>query len=194
MALIIFLIIIGIPVLELSVLIDVGADIGALPTVALCLLTAGVGLSLVRMQGLRVFQDMQVKTRTAEPVGANLIHGFFLLIAGIFLFIPGFITDFFGALLLFPFVRLMLGRAGMARIMTKANWNSGVRFTSTTYQSTPYNTAHDHDTDKNAADQGGGVTIDGEFTHSDQAESDTTLGPKAPRPASTSIKKGTEPD
>jgi len=121
MALIIFLLILAIPVLELSVLIDVGGEIGALSTVMLCLVTAAVGLSLVRMQGMRIFHDMQTKTRAGEAVGENLIHGFFLLIAGVFLFIPGFITDFFGALLLLPFVRLMLGKAGLAHMVVRSN-------------------------------------------------------------------------
>lgn len=120
MAWIIFLLIIGLPVLELTVLIDVGDEIGAFNTVLMCLLTAGIGLSLVRMQGMKVFQDMQVRASAGEPVGDNLIHGFFLLIAGVCLFIPGFITDTFGALLLVPFFRLALGKAGMAHMVVKS--------------------------------------------------------------------------
>jgi len=119
MAWIIFLLIIGLPVLELSVLIDVGDEIGAFNTVLMCLLTAAVGLSLVRMQGLKVFQDMQQQSRVGDPIGDTLVHGFFLLIAGVCLFIPGFVTDAFGALLLIPFVRLALGRAGMAHMVVK---------------------------------------------------------------------------
>lgn len=119
MAWIIFLLIIGMPVLELTVLIDVGDEIGAFNTVLVCLLTAGIGLSLVRMQGIKVFQDMQLKASAGEPVGDSLIHGFFLLVAGVCLFIPGFITDTFGALLLVPFIRLALGKAGMAHMVVK---------------------------------------------------------------------------
>jgi len=160
MAVIIFLLIIAIPVVELSVLIDVGAEIGAISTVALCLLTAAVGLSLVRMQGMRIFQDMQLKARAGEPVGDNLIHGFFLLIAGVFLFIPGFITDFFGALLLLPFVRLMLGRAGMAHMVVRSSmYNASFR-----------NDSFGGTDSKNKSD---GVTIDGEYTSTKKTENKT---------------------
>jgi UPF0716 protein FxsA len=165
MALIIFLLIIGIPVLELSVLIDVGGEIGALPTVALCLLTAGIGLSLVRMQGLRIFRDIQAKTQKGEAVGEDLIHGLFLLVAGIFLFIPGFITDFFGALLLVPFVRLMLGRAGLAHIVVKTNISTGAsRGFRGGFRSGPH--------DGTAPTDNTGPTIEGEFTQEDTEKTD----------------------
>lgn len=160
MALIIFVLIISIPIVELSVLIDVGGEIGALSTVALCLLTAAIGLSLVKMQGMRVIADMQAKAQAGEAFGDNLIHGLFLLIAGIFLFIPGFITDFFGALLLIPFVRLALGRAGMAHMVVRTNVGGN-----------PFGQRPD------GGDSGrtsGGVTIDGEFSHTGDSEPPTS--------------------
>ncbi|GHF15277.1 hypothetical protein GCM10017044_06770 [Kordiimonas sediminis] len=115
MPLIILLLLLGLPVLELAVLIDVGAEIGAISTVFLCLLTAATGLYLVRLQGLKVIQDLQNAAAKGGAVEAQLVHGFFLLIAGICLFIPGFLTDALGALLLIPPVRLFLGRAGLRR-------------------------------------------------------------------------------
>jgi len=125
MAIIILLLIIGLPLLELSVLIDVGGEIGAFSTVLLCFITAGIGLSLVRLQGLTVLRNMQTASRDKQPVGEALIHGFFLLVAGIFLFIPGFVTDFFGALLLVPPVRLLLGKAGLAHIIVRRTYREG---------------------------------------------------------------------
>lgn len=129
MPLLILLLILSLPVVELAILIDIGGEIGALPAVGLCILTAAVGLSIVRMQGMRVFQDMQAATRTGEPVGASLVHGFFLAIAGVFLFIPGFMTDFVGALLLIPPLRLALGRLGMARFVARGNMRSHTQST-----------------------------------------------------------------
>ncbi len=117
MPLIIFLLILALPVVELTILIDIGGEIGALPTVALCILTAAVGLSLVKRQGMRVFQDMQAASRDGGALAASLVHGFFLAIAGVFLFIPGFMTDFVGALLLIPPVRLGLGKLGLAQFV-----------------------------------------------------------------------------
>lgn len=110
----ILFIFIGVPLIELSVLIEVGEDIGALSTVALCLLTAAVGLSLIRMQGLKVIADIQQASTNGKPIVEPLVHGFFLLVAGVCLFFPGFVTDALGALLLVPPIRLMLGRAGLA--------------------------------------------------------------------------------
>jgi len=117
MPLIIFLLILAVPVVELAVLIDIGEEIGALPTVALCILTAAVGLSIVKRQGMRVFQDMQAASQDGGALGASLVHGFFLAIAGVFLFIPGFMTDLVGALLLIPPVRMALGKLGLAQFV-----------------------------------------------------------------------------
>ncbi|PCI60557.1 MAG: hypothetical protein COB37_09440 [Kordiimonadales bacterium] len=154
---IIFALLIGIPAAELYVLIGVGSEIGAFSTLMLCLLSAAIGLSLVRMQGVRVFQNMQAATQTGEPVGENLIHGFFLLLAGVCLFIPGFLTDFVGALLLVPFVRVILGKAGLARIVVKANFQTA----SGNDGGGPHNGPGMHS---------GGVTIDGEFTTKNEDE------------------------
>lgn len=114
MAWIFLILFVGVPLMELSVLIEVGSDIGALATVALCLLTAAVGLSLIRMQGLKVIADIQQASQAGGPVVEPLVHGFFLLISGVCLFFPGFVTDAVGALLLIPPIRLALGRAGIA--------------------------------------------------------------------------------
>jgi len=95
-------------------LIEVGSDIGAFSTILLCLLTAAVGLSLIRMQGLKVVADLQNASVDGQPLVEPLVHGFFLLIAGVCLFFPGFITDAIGGLLLISQVRLALGRAGLA--------------------------------------------------------------------------------
>ena len=159
MAWIILLIFIGGPLLELSVLIDVGGEIGAVPTVLLCVLTAAIGLSLVRLQGLKVLRNMQEATQRGDAVGENLIHGFFLLLAGVCLFIPGFITDAFGALLLIPMVRLFLGKAGLAHVVVRsnmrANWGK--------------HTSHHHDNSSI-----GGVTIDGEY-HKEESQTEPTV-------------------
>lgn len=114
MAWVFLLIFVGVPLIELSVLIEVGSDIGAFSTILLCLLTAAVGLSLIRMQGLKVVADLQNASQDGQPLVEPLVHGFFLLIAGVCLFFPGFITDAIGGLLLIPPVRLALGRAGLA--------------------------------------------------------------------------------
>ncbi len=123
MAWIFLLVFVGVPLVELSVLIEVGSDIGAFSTIVLCLLTAGVGLSLIRMQGLKVVADLQTASAGDRPIVEPLVHGFFLLIAGVCLFFPGFITDAIGGLLLIPPVRLALGRAGLAGAAARGSRN-----------------------------------------------------------------------
>lgn len=119
MGLVILMLFVAVPLLELSILIEVGSDIGAVATIALCLLTAGVGLSLIRMQGLKVIADLQAASAEGGPIVEPVIHGFFLLVAGLFLFFPGFMTDALGGLLLVPPIRLMLGRLGIAKAAAK---------------------------------------------------------------------------
>jgi UPF0716 protein FxsA len=118
MPLIILLLILAIPVVELSILIDIGGEIGALPTVLLCLLTAAVGLSIVRAQGISTLQNLQGQNVEGQRIGASLVHGFFLAVAGLFLLIPGFVTDIIGGLLLIPPLRLWLGRGITGWLMT----------------------------------------------------------------------------
>jgi len=123
MPLLFFFLIIGIPVIELIVLIEVGSHIGAINTVALSIVTAGIGIFLVRLQGIQVMTRMSAATRTDEAVAAPLIHGFFLLVAGFFLLIPGFITDMVGALLLVPPLRLLIAARVLKRVRKQHGFN-----------------------------------------------------------------------
>jgi UPF0716 protein FxsA len=115
MPLLILLILIGLPMAEISLFIEVGGEIGAGSTIILTIFTAVAGLALARLQGFAVLARMQESMARGQPPVGELIHGFFLFIAGIFLFLPGFLTDAIGVLLLLPPVRILLGRAGLQR-------------------------------------------------------------------------------
>lgn len=104
------LLLIGLPLIEIAVFVEVGESIGAGWTIILTVLTALWGIALVRIQGLQVLYRMQTAVDAGEPPVAELVHGFFLLIAGFLLLIPGFVGDAVGALFLIPQVRLWLGR------------------------------------------------------------------------------------
>ncbi len=109
MPLVLLIIVVGLPIVELFVLIEVGGRIGGLYTIGLVLLTAAGGLFLVRLQGMSVLARAQ--SHLAEnrvPVG-EIVDGLFLLLAGGFLLFPGFITDAFGLLLLIPVLRRIIG-------------------------------------------------------------------------------------
>lgn len=98
-----FLIIV--PLLELYVLIQVGSEIGAFPTIALTILTAIVGGWLMRYQGISTMQNAQIAMAEGRPPAKEMLEGVFIFVGGLFLLLPGFMTDALGLLFLLPPVR-----------------------------------------------------------------------------------------
>lgn len=93
------------PLVELYVLIEVGSHIGALATIALSLFTAVLGGALVRLQGFAVLFRVQESMARAQVPALELMEGAMLLLVGVALLLPGFITDAVGFLLLIPPLR-----------------------------------------------------------------------------------------
>ena len=105
------LLFIVLPVLEMWVLITVGREIGALPTIGLVFLTAIIGVTLLRRQGISTLARAQEKMRTGDIPAQEMVEGIFLAVGGALLLTPGFITDFLGFACLIPGLRqLLLGR------------------------------------------------------------------------------------
>lgn len=119
MLFILFFIFIVVPVIEITVLIEVGEQLGAFTTVALVILTAAIGASLVRSQGLQTLMNAQKKMQQGEQPGQEVIEGVMLAIAGVMLVTPGFVTDFLGLILLLPFSRQFFANKLLARIIIK---------------------------------------------------------------------------
>ncbi|WP_445354910.1 FxsA family protein [Microbulbifer sp. EKSA008] len=104
------LLFIALPVLEMWVLIAVGSEIGALPTIGLVILTAVVGVTLLRRQGISTLMRAQEKMQAGNIPAKEMVEGIFLAVGGVLLLTPGFITDFFGFICLIPGLRnLLLG-------------------------------------------------------------------------------------
>jgi UPF0716 protein FxsA len=99
------LLIIGLPLIEIYVMIRVGGEIGAFPTIALAVLTAALGIWLVRHQGFGLLMRIRDMTDRGEVPALEVMDGALLLIAGLFLLLPGFLTDTVGFLLLIPVLR-----------------------------------------------------------------------------------------
>jgi len=112
---IIFILFITVPLLELYVLIEVGSGIGGLSTIALCLFTAALGGYLIRWQGIRTLLSAQQQVSQGALPAEHLLHGIFLAMAGLLLFLPGLITDTIGFLLLIPPFRSLLIRKAAKR-------------------------------------------------------------------------------
>lgn len=105
------LLFIVLPVLELWLLIKVGSVIGALPTIALVLLTAIVGVAMLRRQGLATLLRANQKLEQGQIPAREMLDGLFLAAGGALLLTPGFITDILGLLCLIPGLRqLVFGR------------------------------------------------------------------------------------
>ncbi|KIL53245.1 hypothetical protein KP77_02210 [Jeotgalibacillus alimentarius] len=99
------LLIIIIPAIEIAILISAGNLIGVIPTVLLIILTGIVGAYLAKSQGLQALKKVQNMTVFDGGPGDAVIDGLCILIGGVLLLTPGFVTDTIGFLLLIPFTR-----------------------------------------------------------------------------------------
>ena len=97
-----------VPIVEIYLLIQVGQVIGALWTVFLVVLTAVVGVWLLKIQGMSTLMRAQEKMQTGQMPAQEMLEGMGLLLAGAFLLTPGFFTDTVGFLLLLPPTRAWL--------------------------------------------------------------------------------------
>lgn len=120
MGLFLLFIFIAVPVIEIGLFIQVGGFIGLLPTLAIVVITAVLGTYLLRRQGLSIVLKLQAEFAQGQLPVENLIHGAFIVVAGLLLLTPGFFTDFIGFSLFIPQVRLMAGRFIGKQIKNKA--------------------------------------------------------------------------
>ncbi|WP_413730279.1 MULTISPECIES: FxsA family protein [unclassified Shewanella] len=181
--LIMLIIFVLIPVVELSVLIRVGEVLGSWNTVALVILTAVVGVSLVRSQGVSTLMSVQKKLAVGEAPGQEIVEGMMLAMAGILLLIPGFVTDLIGLILLTPITRAPLARYFYQRmqlkVVTGAQFRAGAN---------PFEPPHQRG-------QGGDV-FEGEFERkadpSDKRPESHQLGEESHQPEEESHQPGGE--
>ena len=111
---ILFLLLIGVPAIEIFIMIKVGQNIGALNTISLILLTAITGIYFAKIAGLNTLRSAIYKlyeNKNQIPL-FEIISGASIAFAALLLIIPGFITDVFGFLLLigiFWFILIGIG-------------------------------------------------------------------------------------
>ena len=94
-----------IPAIEIALFIQIGGAIGVIPTLLLIVVTAVLGVTLLRMQGLLTLVRVQESLDRGEIPAIELVEGLMLLISGAFLLTPGFFTDAVGFAVLVPAVR-----------------------------------------------------------------------------------------
>ncbi len=102
------LVFIVVPLIEIGLFIEIGGVIGALPTIGLIILTAVIGVALIRLQGMLTLARVREKLDRREVPAIDLIEGLILLVAAALLLTPGFFTDGVGFLVLVPGIRRTL--------------------------------------------------------------------------------------
>tara|TARA_B100001564_G_C20165463_1_gene457290 strand:- start:117 stop:536 length:420 start_codon:yes stop_codon:yes gene_type:complete len=103
-----FLLFIGVPALEVFLMIKIGGEIGALNTVSLILLTAIVGIYFAKIEGIKTMRSGVMNMYQNKIPIYEMISGASIAIAALLLIIPGFFTDTIGFLILIPFTRKIL--------------------------------------------------------------------------------------
>ena len=99
---ILIILFVAIPLLELAVLIEVGKSLGVFTTIFFVISTGIAGAYLTRNQGFQIFFRIREQMRQGQFPADSLIEGLLILIGGLTLLTPGFITDTIGFLCLLP--------------------------------------------------------------------------------------------
>jgi len=102
------IIIIGIPILEITLMIKLGQQIGALNTVLLIFLTATIGIYCAKLEGLNTIKSGLTNIYQNRVPVYEIISGASIAFAACLLIFPGFVSDTIGFLLLIPFTRKFL--------------------------------------------------------------------------------------
>ena len=153
---ILFLLFLSIPLLEIYLLLKVGSSIGVLPTVILVVLTAVIGVWLLRLQGFATLTKAQQSLAQGEMPATAMLEGLMLFIAGALLLTPGFFTDTIGFIFLIPVSRIWIAKS----ILKKGMLSGAVGFQSTSFQQRTKNTGNTYESSSE--------TIEGEFIAHDE--------------------------
>tara|TARA_Y100000996_G_C22491635_1_gene630456 strand:+ start:832 stop:1239 length:408 start_codon:yes stop_codon:yes gene_type:complete len=112
---------IAIPAIEIYVMIKIGQNIGAFSTVSLIFITAIIGVYFAKLEGLNTLRSGVYNLYKNKIPLYEMISGATIALAAILLIIPGFITDFFGFILLFPPTRKIIINSFLKRKNIKNN-------------------------------------------------------------------------
>lgn len=111
------------PLIEIGLFVEIGGAIGLWPTLAWVLLSAVLGVAILRSQGQEVAMRLRGGLRGIDPL-SPLAHGALRGLAAFLLILPGFLTDAMGLLLLLPPVRMALVAALARRVQMRAGAES----------------------------------------------------------------------
>jgi UPF0716 protein FxsA len=164
-----FLLFAILPIIEIAILINVGDQIGGWYTVAIVIITAFAGAHLVRQQGLNTLMQAQRKMQSGTMPGQEMAEGLLLVIAGVLLVTPGFITDGIGFLLSLPMTRPLIAK-GLVKHLSLKVINPSFNGNFSQHQQPPSSTDQSED------------IIEGEFEHKDKQPTNPTLNDDLRKP------------
>ena len=120
------LLLLAIPLLEIAAFIIIGGQIGVLATLAMVFVTAVIGSILLRVQGFGLINRIRSETEQGRVPGRELVHGVMILIAGVLLLTPGFVTDTLGFLLFVPAIRDIGWHIVKDRVVVSTGFGGGL--------------------------------------------------------------------
>ncbi|MBT8494634.1 MAG: FxsA family protein [Deltaproteobacteria bacterium] len=116
MGLVLAALFIGVPALEIVLLVKVGGAIGGWWTFAAVVGTGVLGAALAKHQGTAALEDVRTALSTGQKVGSSVAAALLLLVASVLLVTPGFVTDAVGFALLLPWTRRLVAVPLAARL------------------------------------------------------------------------------
>jgi UPF0716 protein FxsA len=154
---------ITLPFLEVILLVKLWSSLGFLATLGLMILAGAVGAAVIAQQSGGAFRQALEAAGRGETPHAAVLDGMFLMLAGVFLLIPGLITDAMGLLLLVPPVRHWVARRTFESILRNAAFDAGNASEAPRdgHPRDPFGGAH-------RAPPGKGPVIEGEFQRLDE--------------------------
>jgi UPF0716 protein FxsA len=133
-----FVAFIGLPILEIYVILQVGEAIGVVPTIALLILDSVLGAWLMRSQGRIVWRRFTAALAEGRPPAREVLDGALVIVGGALQLAPGFVTDAFGFFLVVPPTRAIVRRMLVRRLarggaMRVGGWAASRRARPTSY-------------------------------------------------------------
>ncbi|MEZ8826626.1 FxsA family protein [Vibrio amylolyticus] len=165
---ILLLLFIFVPIIEIGLFIQVGDYLGLWPTISLVLVTAFVGASLVRSQGLQTLKSVQGRLNQGELPAQQIFEGVMLAVSGVLLLTPGFMTDAFGMLVLLPAPRAAIAKYLMGKMVVKSAGGAG--FGAHQFGQSPFEQDPFHRGPFNS--DSSGSTFEGEYEKKDDQDRD----------------------
>ncbi len=114
------LLFLALPMIEIALFVMVGSRIGVFATLGLVFLSAFAGITLMQRQGMGAAARIRAQMDQGKTPARELVHAMMIMVAGILLLIPGFLTDAIGIALFIPAVREMVFKRFSVQIVSAA--------------------------------------------------------------------------